>query len=107
MGDVSHSEEEDTQHLQMKQRKQRNIQEQEKMFNYNVERKKMAFSFEGQISDLYTRIWGSLIHLYTGFCVHTHKTGKIMQRIYLKPQKLLASKTPVHHVHENGRRSIS
>lgn len=107
MGDVSHSEEEDTQHLQMKQRKHRNIQEQEKMFNYNVERKKMAFSFKGQISDLYTRIWGSLIRLYTGFCVHTHKTGEIMQRILSETTELLASKNPVDHVHENGRRSTS
>lgn len=38
VGDVTHSEEEDTQHLQRKHRK---IQEQ--MFNYNVERQKNGF----------------------------------------------------------------
>lgn len=44
VGDGSHSEEEDTQHLQMKQRKHRNTQEQEKMF-LQCSQEKNGFSF--------------------------------------------------------------
>lgn len=47
MRDVSESEEEDTQHLQMEHR---NIEEQEKMLHYNEERKKIAFPKDKRVT---------------------------------------------------------
>lgn len=55
------------------------------------------------MSDLYTRIWGSTIHLYAGFCVCTHKTndlekcvpsGEIVQRILSETTKLTCFHKP-------------